>query len=159
MDISAEWLQWRHNGRNSVSNHQPHDCLPNRLFRRRSKKTSKLRVTGLCAGNSPGTGEFPHKWPVTRKMFPFDDVIMIIIPGVAIDPCSAVKMMTSWHGDVSGITVLLWGESISNLWNSPHQGSVMQSLNTLLMLSWRSFWTNHRMTSEIRRLKPYITSL
>ena len=24
-----------------------------------SKKTSKLRVTGLCAGNSPVTGEFP----------------------------------------------------------------------------------------------------
>ena len=52
-------LQWRHNGRDSVSNHQPHDCLLNRLFRRRSKKTSKLRVTGLCVGNSPGTGEFP----------------------------------------------------------------------------------------------------
>ena len=52
-------LQWRHNGRDSVSNHQPHDCLLNRLFKRRSKKTSKLRVTGLCAGNSPGTGEFP----------------------------------------------------------------------------------------------------
>ena len=52
-------LLWRHNGRDSVSNHQPHDCLPNRLFRRRSKKTSKPRVTGLCAGNSPGTGEFP----------------------------------------------------------------------------------------------------
>ena len=52
-------LQWRHNGCNSVSNHQPHDCLLNRLFRRRSKKTSKLRVTGLCAGNSPGTGKFP----------------------------------------------------------------------------------------------------
>ena len=29
------------------------------LIRRRSKKTSKLRVTGLCVGNSPGTGEFP----------------------------------------------------------------------------------------------------
>ena len=52
-------LQWRHNGHNSVSNHQPHHCLLNRLFRRRSKKTSKLRVTGLCVGNSPGTGEFP----------------------------------------------------------------------------------------------------
>ena len=48
-------LRWRHNGRDSVSNHQPHDCLLNRIFRRRSKKTSKLRVTGLCAGNSPGT--------------------------------------------------------------------------------------------------------
>ena len=51
-------LQWRHNGRDGVSNHQPHDCLLNRLFGCRSKKTSKLRVTGLCAGNSPGTGEF-----------------------------------------------------------------------------------------------------
>ena len=52
-------LQWRQNERDSVSNHQSHDCLPNRLFRRRSKKTSKLRVTGLCVGNSPATGEFP----------------------------------------------------------------------------------------------------
>ena len=73
---SFEWLRWRHNGPDSVSNHQPHDCLLNRLFRRRSKKTSKLRVTGLCAGNSPGPVNSPHKWPVTRKMFPFDDVIM-----------------------------------------------------------------------------------
>ena len=40
-------------------NHQPRDCLLNRLFRRRSKKTAKHRVTGLCAGNSPVTGEFP----------------------------------------------------------------------------------------------------
>ena len=52
-------LQWRHNGRDGVSNHQPHHCLLNRLFRRRSKKTSKLRVTGLCAGNSPVTVECP----------------------------------------------------------------------------------------------------
>ena len=52
-------LQWRHNGRDSVSNHQPHDCFFNRLFRRRSRKTPKLRVTGLCAGNSPEAGEFP----------------------------------------------------------------------------------------------------
>ena len=52
-------LRWRHNGHDSVSNHQHHHCLLNRLFRRRSKKTSKLRVTGLCVGNSPGTGEFP----------------------------------------------------------------------------------------------------
>ena len=49
----------RHNGHDGVSNYQPHDCLLNRLFRCRSKKTSKLRVTGLCAGKSPGTGEFP----------------------------------------------------------------------------------------------------
>ena len=52
-------LRWRHNGRNGISNHQPHGWLLNCLFRHRSKKTSKLRVTGLCVGNSPGTGEFP----------------------------------------------------------------------------------------------------
>ena len=51
-------LQWRHNGRNGPSNHQPHHCLLNRLFGQRSKKTSKLRVTGLCEGNSPVTGAF-----------------------------------------------------------------------------------------------------
>ena len=52
-------LQWRHNEHNGVSNHQPHDCLLNRLLRRRSKKISKLSVTGLCVGNSPVAGEFP----------------------------------------------------------------------------------------------------
>ena len=52
-------LQWRHNEDDDVSNHQPHGFLLNGLFRRRSKLTSKLRVTGLCAGNSPVTGEFP----------------------------------------------------------------------------------------------------
>ena len=52
-------LQWRHNEHDGVSNHQPQDCLVNRLFKRRSKKTPKLRVTGLCTGNSPVTGEFP----------------------------------------------------------------------------------------------------
>ena len=42
-----------------MTSHQPHDCLLNRLFTRRSKKTSKLRATGLCVGNSPVTGELP----------------------------------------------------------------------------------------------------
>ena len=51
-------LRWRHNERDSASNHQPHHCLLKRLFKRRSKKASKLRVTGLCAGKSAGTGEF-----------------------------------------------------------------------------------------------------
>ena len=69
-------LQWRHNDLDCVSNHQPRGCLLKRLFRRRSKKTSKLRVTGLCVGNSPGPVKSPYKGPVTRKMFPFDDVIM-----------------------------------------------------------------------------------
>ena len=69
---STTWESWRshhyslattiicihHNESDGVSNHQPHDCLLNHSIRRRSKKTSKLRVTGLCAGDSPVTGEF-----------------------------------------------------------------------------------------------------
>ena len=52
-------LQWRHNERDGVSNHQPHQCILNGLFRHRSTKTSKLLVTGLCEGKSPVTDEFP----------------------------------------------------------------------------------------------------
>ena len=52
-------LHWRHNGCDSISNHQPHNYLLNRSCGRRSKKTSKLRVTGLCTGYSPVTGEVP----------------------------------------------------------------------------------------------------
>ena len=54
-------LLWRHNEHDGVSNHQPHECLLSLPSRRRSKKTSKLRVTSLGAGNSPETGEFPAK--------------------------------------------------------------------------------------------------
>ena len=54
-------LQWRHNKRDGVSNHQRLYGLLSRLFRRRSKQTSKFRVTGLCEGNSPVTGEFPSQ--------------------------------------------------------------------------------------------------
>ena len=62
-------LQWRHNERDTVSDHQPHDCLHNRLFICISKKTSKLRVTCLCAGNSPVTGEFPAQMASNEEFF------------------------------------------------------------------------------------------
>ena len=49
--------QWRHNQHDCVSNYPCLDGLLNRLLKPRSKETSKLRVTGLCEGNSPVTGE------------------------------------------------------------------------------------------------------
>ena len=36
----------------------------------------------LCAGYSLGPVNSPHKWPVTRKMSPFDDVIIILAPAM-----------------------------------------------------------------------------
>ena len=111
--MSLQWLhlsqnlalRWRHNGHDGVSIHQPHDCLLNRLFGCRSKKTSKLGVTActeisldllfvvkINVGNSlqwrynglervsnhqpQDPVNSPHKGPVTRKMFQFDGVIM-----------------------------------------------------------------------------------
>ena len=53
-------LQWRHDECDVVSNYLCLDCALNRLFRCISKKTSKLRVTGLCEDD---------RWPVTRNMF------------------------------------------------------------------------------------------
>ena len=55
-------LLWRHNERGIVSNHQHYDSLLKRLYRCRLKKTSKLRVTGLCVRNSSVTDEFRAQW-------------------------------------------------------------------------------------------------
>ena len=45
-EISSETLQWRHNERDGVSNHQRLDRLLKRLFRRRSKETSQKTSDG-----------------------------------------------------------------------------------------------------------------
>ena len=54
-------LQWSHSEHDGLSNHRPRDCWLKHLFRHRSQKASKLRVTGLREGNSMVTGEFPPK--------------------------------------------------------------------------------------------------
>ena len=72
-------LQWCHKGHNGVSNQQLHNCFLKPLFRHRSKKTSKPRGTGLCVrGIHQWPVNYPHKERVIWKMFPFDDVIMLI---------------------------------------------------------------------------------
>ena len=69
-------LRWRHNEHDGVSNYQPHDYLLNRLFRCKWKII--FRVTGLFEGIPNKPVDSPRKGPVTRKMFPFDDVIMFL---------------------------------------------------------------------------------
>ena len=77
-----------------VSNHQPHGCSLNRLFRRRSKKTSKLCVTGLFTGNSPVTGVFPTQRASNAE-------------NVSIWKCFHL-MTSSWRRDCTktGVTLL-----------------------------------------------------
>ena len=93
-------LLWRHNGRDVISNHQPHDCLLNRSFADQRKHQSFASLAFLRAIHRRPVNS-PHKWPVTRKMFPFDDVIMR----------NTETMITSWSGDVFCIAGPLWGES------------------------------------------------
>ena len=92
-------LRWRHHGRDSVSNHQPYDCLLKRLFRRRSKNTSKLRVTGLCAGNSPGTGEFPAHMASNAEdvsiWWRHHDIIILPVNGWA-QTTKDIKPLSHW---------------------------------------------------------------
>ena len=69
-------LLWRHNGRDGFSNHLRLECLPNRLFRRRSRETPSSASLAFVRGIHRWPVNSPHKGPVTRKMFPLDDVIM-----------------------------------------------------------------------------------
>ena len=70
-------LQWRHNECDVVANYRRPGCYLRCLVRHRSKKTTKLRVTGLCGGIQRWPMDSPHKGAVMRKMFPFYDVIMV----------------------------------------------------------------------------------
>ena len=94
-------LQWCHKWRDSVSNHQRLYCLLNRLFRRRSKKTSKLRVTGLCEGDLPV--DTPHKGLVTRKLFLFDDVIVFTKPSQFLQVSGMTNCLNLKHFVESGL--------------------------------------------------------
>ena len=86
--------------------HQPHDYLLNRLFKRRSKKISKHRVTCLCGGNSPVTGEFTAQKASNAEIFSFDDVIMLSLcsgrlPG-ATDVMESIQLYCRVHINTTG---------------------------------------------------------
>ena len=93
-------LQWRHNGRDSVSNHQHHDCFLNRLFRHRSKKNQSSASLAFVRGIHRRPVNSPHKGPVTRKIFPFDDVI--IMNWFIWMTSEAVLCVTPYRQSISG---------------------------------------------------------
>ena len=166
--VIATWTShWRHNGRDSDSNHQPHHCLPNRLFWRRSKKTSKLSVTGLCAGNSPVTGEFP------AQMASSAENISIwwrhhegCWPNVCCNSCVASFKCRSFtyteprlghHDDV------IWWKHIPRYWpfvwgihrspvNSSHKGQWRGGSMFSLICAWTNGWANN---GDAGNLRPY----
>ena len=75
-----EWiqntLQWRHDELDSVSNHQPDDCLLNVYSDADQRKYQSSASLAFVRGIHRRPVNSPHKGPVTRKTFLFDDVIM-----------------------------------------------------------------------------------
>ena len=77
--LTGTALQWRHNGLDGVSNHQPHRCYWAVYSGADQRKHQSSTSLAFLRGIHRGPVNSPHKWPVTRKMFPFDGVIMVII--------------------------------------------------------------------------------
>ena len=70
-------FQWRHNERNSVSNHQHLECLLNRLFRRRWMNYESPVSLAFGRGIHRWPVDSPHKGPLRgKRLMTFDDVIM-----------------------------------------------------------------------------------
>ena len=90
-------LRWRHNGCDSVPNHQPRHWLLNRLFRHRSKKYQSSASLAFVRGIHRGSMNSPHKWPVTRKMLPFDDVIVKCTVPVTTKWSATYDMSLTWN--------------------------------------------------------------
>ena len=128
-------LQWRHNGNDNVSNHQPHDCLLSRLFRRISKKTSKLRVTGLCAGKRPVTRKCLHlmtsSWPALISPVLSVSLYLIVFYPYDIAWYKCSHKLSSWSRHDTG---------------------------TFFHIAFHSFRTNSRASSKIRRIAAHLAS-
>ena len=69
--------QWRHNGRDSVSNHHPTIVYSTVCSGADQTKHQSSASLAFMRGIHRWPVNFPHKWQVTQKMLPFDDVIMI----------------------------------------------------------------------------------
>ena len=129
-------LQLRHHERDGASNHRRLDCLLNSLFSRRSKKTSKLRVTGLCAGNSPVNGEFS-----AQRASNAENVSIWL--SYHVKDARENWYRSSWfahcrnvhnaikHYDIMTLNVMLWYLSPNPLWLDIWDDTSVQRISTL----------------------------
>ena len=72
-------LKWPHNERDVVSNYARLDCLLGSNFKENIKAPRHWPLWGeTTCGRYRWPVDSPHKGPVTRKVYPFDDVNMNI---------------------------------------------------------------------------------
>ena len=83
-------LQWRHNGRNSVSDTSlmiVYSIVYSDADQRKHQSSASL---AFVRGIHRWPVHSPHKWPVTRKIFPFGDVVMQLSDKIGSHRCVAV---------------------------------------------------------------------
>ena len=124
-----------HNELEGVSNDQPLDCLLNRLFRRRSKETSRLCVSGLCEGNWPVIGEFPAQrasnaenasihW--RHNASPSPNLCTLVIKFSMIDkwamvPQIRISLIDTIHQRVEQNYIYIWTRPLKVQWSVKYE--------------------------------------
>ena len=84
------------------------------------RKHQSSASLAFVRGNHRWPVNSPHKWPVTRKMFPFDDVVM--------------------NRDHSTQTVIKQNSKIL---------SVIRQVRCQIMFGWNRFYYNHRINIKV----------
>ena len=124
-------LQWRHNERDGVLNHLRLDCLLNRLFRRRSRKTLKLHVTGLYEGNSPVTGEIPAQMASNK----FGCLAPKYIPTTNDNVLSNGQLETTFNK----IECLFQEKAFENIFSKKSHFRLKYARTICIFICWRAF--------------------
>ena len=95
----------------------------------------------------------PHKWPVTRKMFPFDDVIMHARGFVDITQrCHDIYMLFV-------LQLLFQGQPPVTGWFSSAKGQWFALLMFNLSSIYTNCWSNFRIACDLRYNVAHVASL
>ena len=89
----------------------------------------------------------PHKWPVTRKMFPFDDVIMNKMK-IQLWGRDAMETLSTLVGCCEGIH--------QSHVNSPCKGLVIQSCAVFFVFSINKLWNKEQGGNLTRTWRHYV---
>ena len=150
-------LQWRHNNRDGASIHRRLRCLLNRLFRQGQRKHQNTASLAFDRGI--------HRWPVnsprkglgTRKMLPFDDVIMgwllveFLCKGLQMQSFNDVSVLSQhsigWHNEAH-----VMAYDVSLLWRHVIVSQVRVQFGLLRTLS-EHFCTGWKRLRQLPRIR------
>ena len=146
-------LLWRHDGDDSVLNQQPCSTVYSDADQRKHQSSASL---AFVRGIHRGPVNSPHKWPVTRKMFPFDDVIMKpmsirnLLLGSTTGFFSRSDRVSSLHDGVTKWKYFpRYWPFVKSLVDSPHKSQWRAAL--MYSLIWTNGSANNPGTGDLSR--------